>query len=223
MPIPARSLPHPAMSTPPPSTSPSPQSPRSWYWPSRRALLYAAGAFVIGLLLFVVIWYFDRDTSAYKVEPAASADAAVEFEPLPVPLPANGRDKDAERLAPGPQAELVERAPPPAPPTVTPPAAPVPPAPVQAVATSAPTPIQMPPPDYPRRAWRRGEEGTVLVKVDVGTNGIPTSVGIARSSRSRALDRAALDAVRRWRFRPAMANGQPTTGSVVVPVEFSRR
>ena len=65
--------------------------------------------------------------------------------------------------------------------------------------------------------------GTVLVRVDVGPDGVPTSVGISRSSRSRDLDRAAIEAVQRWRFRPAMADGRPTVGSVVVPIEFEAR
>jgi len=30
-----------------------------------------------------------------------------------------------------------------------------------------------------------------------------------------------MDAVRRWRFSPAMANGQPTAGRVTVPIKFT--
>ena len=86
-----------------------------------------------------------------------------------------------------------------------------------------PLPGQTPPPDYPRRALRRGIEGTVLVRVDVGPDGVPTSVGISQSSRSRDLDRAAIEAVERWRFRPAMADGRPTVGTVVVPIDFNAR
>ena len=86
-----------------------------------------------------------------------------------------------------------------------------------------PLPGQTPPPDYPRRALRRGIEGTVLVRVDVGPDGVPTSVGISQSSRSRELDRAAIEAVERWRFRPAMADGRPTVGTVVVPIDFNAR
>ena len=58
------------------------------------------------------------------------------------------------------------------------------------------------------------------VQVDVGADGVPINVTVAASSQSRDLDRAALDAVRRWRFRPAQRDGQPVAGTVVVPIEF---
>jgi len=60
----------------------------------------------------------------------------------------------------------------------------------------------------------------VRVQVDVGVDGVPINVTVAASSQSRDLDRAALDAVRRWRFRPAQRDGQPVAGTVVVPIEF---
>ncbi|MDX1550262.1 MAG: TonB family protein [Lysobacter spongiicola] len=37
------------------------------------------------------------------------------------------------------------------------------------------------------------------------------------------MDRAAVNAVLRWRFEPATANGQPTVGTVEVPIEFNPR
>ena len=80
--------------------------------------------------------------------------------------------------------------------------------------------VSSPSPRYPAQAWRRREAGTVLVRVDVGPDGVPTSVTVARSSGSRTLDRAAVDAVNRWQFRPAQLEGRPTVGSVLVPIEF---
>jgi protein TonB len=88
------------------------------------------------------------------------------------------------------------------------------------VATSQPQPISTPSPKYPAQALRNGERGTVMVSVEIGADGVPTDVGVAKSSGSRHLDRAAVDAVRRWRFRPAMADGRPTTGRVQVPISF---
>lgn len=59
------------------------------------------------------------------------------------------------------------------------------------------------------------------VRADVGADGAPASVSVVETSGNRELDRAALEAVRRWRFQPATANGQPAGGSVVVPIEFN--
>ncbi len=59
-----------------------------------------------------------------------------------------------------------------------------------------------------------------MVRVDVGPDGVPTSTSLVEGSGSRDLDRAALAAVRRWRFRPAQVNGRPTVGSAVVPINF---
>ena len=86
---------------------------------------------------------------------------------------------------------------------------------------TAPQPIQSPAPSYPAQALRNGESGTVLLRVHVGADGIPYDVDLVQSSRSRALDRAASDAVRGWRFRPATRGGQPVPGEVQVPISFN--
>ena len=83
-----------------------------------------------------------------------------------------------------------------------------------------PTPLSAPAPRYPVDALRNGESGTVLLHVEVGADGVPTDVQVAKSSHSRSLDRAASEAVRQWRFHPAQRNGQPVAGSVQVPVAF---
>ena len=60
----------------------------------------------------------------------------------------------------------------------------------------------------------------MLLRVEVDARGLPVSVDIERSSRSRELDRAARDAVGQWTFRPAIENGQPVASTVTVPVDF---
>jgi protein TonB len=80
--------------------------------------------------------------------------------------------------------------------------------------------LSSPAPRYPRDAQRRGETGTVLLRVHVGPDGRPYSVDLVQGSGSRVLDRAASDAVRRWRFRPAVRGGQAVAGEVQVPVTF---
>lgn len=188
--------------------------------PAFTALLIVAAAFALGLLLFLLLWLQQRDRSQFYRAPVPPTSQAPVFAPLPAPMPAEsaGASGLPEPDANAPVAErprIIERAPPPA-------AAPAPrpgPAP-SAVADSNPVPTSSPAPRYPPSALRRRETGTVQVRVDVGPDGVPTSTSIVASSNSRALDRAAADAVRRWRFRPAQADGRPVAGSVVVPISF---
>ncbi len=80
--------------------------------------------------------------------------------------------------------------------------------------------LEMKPPVYPPRCLRLGLEGRVRVRVLVGENGRPQEVTVGESSGESALDQAALDAVRGWRFEPARRNGVPVRAWAVVPVEF---
>jgi protein TonB len=79
-----------------------------------------------------------------------------------------------------------------------------------------------PAPAYPRDALMDGLQGTVYLKVLVGVDGKPLSVEIHRSSGHRKLDDAAKRQVlKRWKFKPAMHNGQAIQVYGIVPVDFS--
>lgn len=80
-----------------------------------------------------------------------------------------------------------------------------------------------PRPNYPPEARASGREGKVRVKVLIAENGTPGDIQLAESSGSASLDEAALTALRRWRFQPALRNGQPVLAWVTVPVIFSLR
>ncbi len=56
-------------------------------------------------------------------------------------------------------------------------------------------------PSYPPASRRAGEEGTVRLKVLVDEKGRPKDVAIATSSGFARLDQAAIEAVRKWRFK----------------------
>lgn len=67
-------------------------------------------------------------------------------------------------------------------------------------------------PAYPSRAVRNGDEGTVRLALLVGASGKVEGSRVTRSSGSRDLDRAALNALSMCRFQPAIENGQPQAG-----------
>jgi protein TonB len=73
---------------------------------------------------------------------------------------------------------------------------------------------------YPAEALRNREQGTVLLRVLVGADGAVLGVEIEKSSGSRSLDRAAREAVAKWRFHPATSNGVALSAWASVPVAF---
>ncbi|HEX7801703.1 MAG TPA: energy transducer TonB [Pseudoxanthomonas sp.] len=200
----------------------------------RSALRIAGIAFGIGLVLFLIVWWMGRDQAFYKVEPTAPGKPLSELEALPEPLA--GGDGASDMPAAGTSAEpaerpqLVETAPPPPLPapideTSQPgtPEAGVSATPGVALAPGdQPVPLsgQTPSPRYPSEALRRGESGTVLVRVEVDVNGAPAGVALVQRSGSRDLDRAAMEAVRKWRFMPAQRDGQAVASSLVIPIDF---
>lgn len=67
-------------------------------------------------------------------------------------------------------------------------------------------------PDYPARAARNGDTGTVTLALLVGANGAVLNSRILTSSGSRELDRAAQAALSLCAFKPAMENGVAQEG-----------
>ena len=76
-------------------------------------------------------------------------------------------------------------------------------------------------PKYPASALRAGETGTVLVLASIDRTGVPIEVSLDDRSGNRDFDRSALQAVRQWRFQPALRDGKPVAATVRVPVEFA--
>jgi len=102
-----------------------------------------------------------------------------------------------------------------------PPAPPAPPAPPQDIAPSENISYRrMRPPKYPPQAVRQRITGEVMLKVLVGPDGSPQEITVEKSSGSRLLDKAAIDAVKNWMFNPGQKNGQPAPGYALVPIKF---
>jgi len=77
-----------------------------------------------------------------------------------------------------------------------------------------------PEPEYPSLSRRLREQGLVKLRVHVTEQGRAGEVMLHKSSGYERLDKAALDAVRNWRFRPAQRAGTPVAAWVVVPIRF---
>lgn len=75
-------------------------------------------------------------------------------------------------------------------------------------------------PRYPDSARRQGIEGETLLRFQVMTDGHVASVTVARSAGHADLDRAAVDAVRTWRFEPARRGEEKVAVWVTLPVRF---
>jgi len=64
------------------------------------------------------------------------------------------------------------------------------------------------PPIFPREAELRGERGAVIVVIHVSDTGQAVGADVAESSGHTLLDQAAVDAVLKWHFRPALKDGK---------------
>ena len=103
-------------------------------------------------------------------------------------------------------------------------APPAPPAPKAAETVVLPSSnaayLQNPAPSYPAISKRMGEQGKVMLRVLIGTDGLPQKVEVQKSSGFDRLDRQAQDTVRRWRFVPGKRNGVAEAMWYQVPINF---
>ena len=78
-------------------------------------------------------------------------------------------------------------------------------------------------PVYPRVAKEEGWQGIVILRVLVRTNGRPGEITIQKSSGHEILDKAAIEAVRKWEFTPAMDGNFPIEKYLQIPLNFGLR
>lgn len=130
-----------------------------------------------------------------------------------------------------PVKPVVTEQPKPDKPVVTAPAKPVeqpkPPVPTAPVAPKEPVftaaqPIDdsQPKPTIPDELRSDALDKTFVAECTVGEDGAPMAVKAVQSTGNDELDRRALDAARKWRFKPATKDGQPVIGKVRIFIEF---
>lgn len=191
-------------------------------------------AFIIVALIHIVVGYALVTGLAYEavkkvVQKVTTVDVKEEEKKEEPPPPPPKKEAAPPPIVAPPVKVNIAVTPPPVQTVITPP----PPTP-QIVFAPPPAPVAPPPPagptkgaipkgnpgswattnDYPSRALREEREGTTGFRVSVGPDGRVTDCQITASSGHPDLDQATCDNVRRRaRFTPAVADGQPTTGS----------
>lgn len=149
--------------------------------------------------------------------------------PKPAPRPA-APPRPAERpqprqlVAEAPVVSAAEPVAPPPPPPVPAIVAPAPiPEPAAPVTLDAELSVTCPdrtPPRYPTRSQLIGEEGTVILRVELDELGAVAAAQLATGSGHPRLDDAALAAVRSWHCAPARRNGRPVRAIALQPFKF---
>ncbi len=65
------------------------------------------------------------------------------------------------------------------------------------------------PPTYPESVATKGIEGWVLVEFDITPSGTVQNANVVDAEPARIFDRSALKAIKRWKYRSKLVNGEP--------------
>jgi periplasmic protein TonB len=84
---------------------------------------------------------------------------------------------------------------------------------------SPPRPIYQPEPEFSEEARKAKYQGTCTLGLIVGTDGRPSNIRVL-SSLGMGLDEKAIEAVKNWKFEPAMKDGHPVRVEIAVEVDF---
>src|ERR1700693_2947830 len=84
---------------------------------------------------------------------------------------------------------------------------------------SAPKELYAPEPEYSEEARKAKYQGTCVLYLIVGPDGKPRDIRVARSL-GLGLDEKAIEAVRPWKFEPAMKAGKPVAVAINVEGDF---
>ena len=144
--------------------------------------------------------------------------------PPPTPQPPAPATPEPPAVLAAPTASVTAPVVPAAAPAPPPPAPPPPPPAAPAkleLPSSKADYLHNPPPDYPRMSKRLGEQGKVVLKVLIGTDGAPQKVELVTSSGFERLDKSALDAAMRWRYVHGKRGGVAEAMWYQVPIQFT--
>jgi periplasmic protein TonB len=84
---------------------------------------------------------------------------------------------------------------------------------------SPPRAIYQPEPEFSEEARKAKYQGVCTLGLIVGTDGRPTNIRVLNSL-GMGLDEKAIEAVKNWKFEPAMKDGHPVRVEIAVEVDF---
>ncbi len=74
-------------------------------------------------------------------------------------------------------------------------------------------------PNYPKEAQQGEKEGTVILQATIDVNGIPQGI-LSSTNLGFCLEEAAIEALKKTTFHPAMKGGKPVSLKVEIPFKF---
>lgn len=83
-----------------------------------------------------------------------------------------------------------------------------------------PSPVKTAKPNYPSDLKRDGVEGIVAISCVIDENGEVISSKVTKSS-NPGFEKSALDAISRWKFKPAKKDGKAVKVKVTIPFRFN--
>jgi protein TonB len=84
---------------------------------------------------------------------------------------------------------------------------------------TAPHATYFPDPQFPEKERKAGHRGTVVLTLVVSPGGLPRDIRVSRTL-SPEFDKAAIDAVKKWKFTPATRDSKPIAVEIDVGVAF---
>ena len=88
--------------------------------------------------------------------------------------------------------------------------------------TEPPVPVRTVPPVYPDEMRRQGTSGVVTVSILIDEKGNVTEPKVVKTSHE-AFSQPALDALARWKFKPAKQDGAAVAMRVSIPIQFTNK
>lgn len=82
-----------------------------------------------------------------------------------------------------------------------------------------PVPVRTVAPDYPRAMREQKVSGVVMVKCTIDEQGNVSETEVSKSS-NESFDKFAVDALKKWKFKPGKQDGAPIAMTVTIPIKF---